>query len=81
MSLLMRFTRLTSTILFFIGVITVTAGYSTVQTTQNTTSDTLALQQKEDSSSEYANSSPIRLVYSQLSASKMEDLEDTSPFR
>ena len=34
----------------------VTAGCSTVQTTQNTTSDTLALQQNEDSSSEHVNS-------------------------
>ena len=52
----MQLTRLTSTVLFLIGVMAVTAGCSTVQTSQNTTSDTLALQQKEDSSSEYANS-------------------------
>ena len=38
------------------GVMAFTAGCSTVDTTQNTTSVTLALQQKEDSSSEYANS-------------------------
>ena len=52
----MRLTRLTSTVLFLIGVMAVTAGCTTVQTTQNTTSDTLALQQNEDSGSEYANS-------------------------
>ena len=52
----MQLTRLTSTVLFLIGVMAVTAGCSTVQTTQNTTSDTLALQQNEDSGSEYANS-------------------------
>ena len=52
----MQLTRLTSTVLFLIGVMAVTAGCSTVQTTQNTTSDTLALQQKEDSSLEYVNS-------------------------
>ena len=52
----MQLTRLTSTVLFLIGVMAVTAGCSTVQTSQNTTSDTLALQQKEDSGSEYANS-------------------------
>ena len=43
--------RLASTVLFLIGVMAITAGCSTVQTTQNTTSDTLALQSKEDSSS------------------------------
>ena len=47
----MRSIRLTSTVLFLIGVMAVTAGCSTVDTTQNTTSGTLALQQKEDSSS------------------------------
>ena len=52
----MRRTRLTSTVLFLIGVMAVTAGCSTVDTSQNTTSDTLALQSKEDSSSEYVNS-------------------------
>ena len=52
----MRLTRLTSTVLFLIGVMAVTAGCSTVHITQNTTSDTLALQQNEDSGSEYANS-------------------------
>ena len=52
----MRFTRLTSTVLFLIGVMAVTVGCSTVQTSQDATSGTLALQQKEDSSSEYVNS-------------------------
>ena len=52
----MRLTRLTSTVLFLIGVMAVTAGCSTVDTSQNTNSETLALQQKEDSSSEYVNS-------------------------
>ena len=52
----MRFTRLNSTVLFLIGVMAVTAGCSTVDTTQNTSSGTLAVQQKEDSSSEYVNS-------------------------
>ena len=52
----MRSIRLTSTVLFLIGVMAVTAGCSTLQTTQNTTSDTLALQQNEDSSSGYVNS-------------------------
>ena len=52
----MKSTRLTSTVLFLIGVMAVTAGCSTVQTSQNATSDTLALQSKEDSSSEYVNS-------------------------
>ena len=52
----MRSIRLTSTVLFLIGVMAVTAGCSTVDTSQNTTSDTLALQSKEDSSSEYVNS-------------------------
>ena len=47
----MQVTRLTSTVLFLIGVMAITAGCSTVRTTQNTTSDTLALQSKEDSSS------------------------------
>ena len=47
----MRSIRLTSTVLFIIGVMAVTAGCSTVQTSQNTTSSTLALQSKEDSSS------------------------------
>ena len=48
----MWLTRLTSTVLFLIGVMAVTAGCSTVDTTQNATSDTLALQSKDDSSSE-----------------------------
>ena len=52
----MRSIRLTSNVLFLIGVMAVTAGCSTVQTSQNATSGTLALQQKEDSSSEYVNS-------------------------
>ena len=52
----MRPTRLTSTVLFLIGVMSVTAGCSTVDTIQNTTSGTLALQQNEDSSSGYVNS-------------------------
>ena len=52
----MRLTRFTPAVLFLIGVMTVTAGCSTVQTTQNTTSDTLALQSKEDSSSVSVNS-------------------------
>ena len=52
----MRLTRLTSTVLFLIGVMAVTAGCGTVDTAQNTASGTLALQQKEDSSSEYVNS-------------------------
>ena len=52
----MRPTRLTSTVLFLIGVMSVTAGCSTVDTIQNATSGTLALQQKEDSSSGYVNS-------------------------
>ena len=52
----MRSIRLTSTVLFLIGVMAVTAGCSTVDTTQNTSSGTLAVQQKEDSSSEYVNS-------------------------
>ena len=47
----MQLTRLTSTVLFLIGVMAVTAGCSTVQTSQDATSGTLALQQKEDSSS------------------------------
>ena len=47
----MRSIRLTSTVLFLIGVMAVTAGCSTVQTSQDATSVTLALQQKEDSSS------------------------------
>ena len=51
----MRLTRLTSTVLFLIGVMAVTAGCSTVQTSRNTTSDTLALPQKEYSSSVYVN--------------------------
>ena len=51
----MRLTRFTPAVLFLIGVMTVTAGCSTVDTTQNTTSGTLAHQQKEDSSSEYVN--------------------------
>ena len=52
----MRSIRLTSTVLFLIGVMAVTAGCSTVQTSQDATSGALALQQKEDSGSEYANS-------------------------
>ena len=52
----MRLTRLTSTVLFLISVMAVTAGCSTVQTSQSPTSGTLALQQKEDSSSEYVDS-------------------------
>ena len=52
----MRHNRLTATVLFLIGVMAVTAGCSTVDTTQNTTSGTLALQQKEDSSSVSVNS-------------------------
>ena len=52
----MRLTRFTFIVLFLMGVMAFTAGCSTVDTTQNTTSVTLALQQKEDSSSEYANS-------------------------
>ena len=52
----MQLTRLTSTVLFLIGVMAVTAGCSTVQTSQDATSGALALQQKEDSGSEYANS-------------------------
>ena len=52
----MRSICLTFTVLFLIGVMAVTAGCSTVQTTHNTTSGTLALQQNEDSGSEYANS-------------------------
>ena len=48
--------RLTSTVLFLIGVMAVTAGCSTVQTSQDATSGTLALQQKEDSSSVSVNS-------------------------
>ena len=52
----MQLTRLTSTVLFLIGVMAVTAGCGTVDTAQNTASGTLALQQKEDSSSEYVNS-------------------------
>ena len=52
----MRSICLTSTVLFLIGVMAVTAGCSTVQISQNTTSGTLALQQKKDSSSEYMNS-------------------------
>ena len=47
----MQSIRLTSTVLFLIGVMAVTAGCSTVQTSQNTTSGALALQSKEDSSS------------------------------
>ena len=52
----MKSTRLTSTVLFLIGVMAVTAGCSTVDTSQNTSPETLALQQKEDSSSQYVNS-------------------------
>ena len=52
----MRSIRLTSTVLFLIGVMAVTAGCSTVQTTQNATSDTRALQSKDDSSSVSVNS-------------------------
>ena len=52
----MQLTRLTSTVLFLIGVMAVTAGCSTVQTSQDATSGALALQLKEDSSSEYVNS-------------------------
>ena len=52
----MQLTRLTSIVLFLIGVMAVTAGCGTVDTAQNTASGTLALQQKEDSSSEYVNS-------------------------
>ena len=52
----MRLTRLTSTVLFLIGVMAVTAGCSTVDTSQNATSGTLAMQQKEGSSSQYASS-------------------------
>ena len=52
----MQLTRLTSTVLLLIGVMAVTAGCSTVDTSQNATSGKLALQQKEDSSSENANS-------------------------
>ena len=52
----MRSIRLTSTVLFLIGVMAVTAGCSTVQTSQDATSGALALQQKEDSSSQYVNS-------------------------
>ncbi len=52
----MRPTRLTSTVLFLTGVMSVTAGCSTVDTIQNTTSGTLALQKNEDSSSGYLNS-------------------------
>ena len=48
----MRSIRLTSTVLFLIGVMAVTAGCSTVQTSQDATSGTLALQSKDDSSSE-----------------------------
>ena len=51
----MRLTRLTSTVLFLICVMAVTAGCSTLQTSQNATSGKLALQQKKDSSSEYVN--------------------------
>ena len=57
----MRLTRLIATVIFLIGVMAVTAGCSTVQTSQNATSGTLALQQKEDSSSEYVNSVTDRL--------------------
>ena len=42
----MQLTRLTSTVLFLIGVMAVTAGCSTVQTSQDATSGALALQQK-----------------------------------
>ena len=52
----MQLTRLTSTVLFLIAVMAVTAGCSTVQTSQDATSGTLALQQKEDSSSVSVNS-------------------------
>ena len=52
----MRPTRPTSTVLFLIGVMAVTAGCSAVQTSQDATSGALALQSKEDSSSEYVNS-------------------------
>ena len=52
----MRLTRLTSTVVFLIGVMAVTAGCSTVDTSQNTSSETLALQQKKDSSSVSVNS-------------------------
>ena len=47
----MQLTRLTSTVLFLIVVMAVTAGCSAVETSQDATSGTLALQQKEDSSS------------------------------
>ena len=52
----MRLTCLTSIVLFLIGVMAVTTGCSTVQTSQNATSGTLALEQKDDSSPEYVNS-------------------------
>ena len=55
-SLAMQLTRINSTVLFLIGVMAVTAGCSTVQTTQNTPSGALAPQSREDSSSEYVNS-------------------------
>ena len=55
-NLAMQLTRLTSTVLFLIGVMAVTVGCSNVQTRQNATSGKPAPQSREGSSSEYVNS-------------------------
>ena len=52
----MRSIRLTSTVLFLIGVMAVTAGCGTIDTSQFALSGTLAPQSREYSSSEFGDS-------------------------
>ena len=52
---MIRHTRLTSVVLFLLGVMAAKVACSIVPTNRNTAYGTLELQQKEDSSSEYVN--------------------------